>query len=169
MFKYIVGLDMSLQSPGICILNRELNFWNLYAFAQRKKTEIGFNKKIAHNAHLTLFPCIPEATIHSDAFRYKFIVDHISKIIPNDKNMFVMMEAYAFVNNCAGSNYKLHELGGVLKVELLKKNITEIHQIVNSSWKKISVGKGNCSKNETVESVKISEPFIDLMKILKAF
>ncbi len=164
-FLHIVGLDMSLTSPGIAVFGRRTQFWNLYAFAQRKR-EIGMKRNINSNARIELFGRIPSSDTASDAERYKFIVDHIIQIIPEDS--IVLIEGYAFVNRAiAGSNFKLHELGGFLKVKLLEKKITNVHSIVSSCWKKAAIGKGNATKNEVVDCVLNKDPFIDLMKLFQ--
>ncbi len=163
MSKVIVGLDMSLTSAGIAVFHQDTKIWQLYAFAQRKK-EIGMKRKLNDHCILTLFNRIPKSDIASDAERYKFIVDNIIKIIPS--NSIILIEAYAYPNKAiAGSNFKLHELGGVLKVELFKKGIELVYSIVSSSWKKLAFGKGNLNKNDVVGFVKENDPSIDLMKI----
>ncbi len=162
MSKVIVGLDMSLTSAGIAIFYQETKTWQLYAFAQRQK-EIGMKKKLNEFVSLTLFGRIPTSDCSSDAVRYQFIIEHIIKIIPS--NAIVLIEAYAYPNKAiAGSNFKLHELGGVLKVELLKKNIQFVYSIVSSSWRKLAFGKGNLNKNDVVELILKNDPFIDLMQ-----
>ncbi len=164
MALYVVGLDMSLTSPGVAVYNTQTHFWNLYAFAQRK-SELHTHININQNATLHLFDCIPESKYAADAVRYKFIVDCIVPIIPLDSA--VLLEAYAFPNRAiAGSNFKLHELGGVLKVRLLERGIRNVHSIVSSSWKKACTGSGKATKNEIVDFVLHNDPSIDLMKIL---
>ncbi len=162
--KIIVGLDMSLTSAGIAIFYQATKKWQLYAFAQRKR-EIGLTKKINTNCTLTLFNEIPSAADACDAFRYKFVIDHIIKVIP--LHSIVLIEAYAYPNKAiAGSNFKLHELGGVLKVELLKKNITDVSSIVNTSWKKLTLGNGNATKLDVVNHCQINEPNINILEVL---
>jgi Holliday junction resolvasome RuvABC endonuclease subunit len=158
--KSIVGLDMSLTSPGVAVLTG--NIWQLYGFS-KKKTKVTRSFNIRDNINLTLFPTIPKD--HSDAKRYKFIIDFLINVIPQNSDIWI--EAYAYPSrNKSGSNFKLHELGGHLKVRLEEHHSNHYQNVVASSWKKKVVGKGNATKLDVLHHVKEQEPFIDLLNIL---
>jgi Holliday junction resolvasome RuvABC endonuclease subunit len=154
-----VGLDMSLKSPAVCVFCNGI--WQLYCFSQ-KKTKVTRYIDVKPNVSIVIFPTIPKDA--SDAKRYKHIIDFLIPVIPPKSH--VSIEAYAYPSRQqAGSNFKLHELGGVLKFKLSELEL-DYTSIVASSWKKQTVGKGNATKKDVLDHVLNYEPHVDLLKIL---
>lgn len=164
----IIGLDMSLTSPGISIYNKERNHWSLYGFPQRK-SEMGLHVSNG-NVNLSLCPTmIPSAQVSSNEERY----EHIRKYIIQDIMMqykdvscdvTVLFESYAFGAKNAGSSYKLQELGGIIKHSIYTYFPTWKRIVVTpGSWKKGTVGVGNATKEQVFEYVQSKNgPCIDL-------
>ncbi len=164
--KVIVGLDMSLASPGIAVFFQQECKWELFAFAQKVR-EAGFFKQLTPNVTMRLLTAIPSAQKASNVVRYKHIVDHIMKfcLLPHDVSL-VNLEAYAFPKHeIAGHTFKLHELGGVLKLALHCANIHNVVTIPPNQWKSIVLGKGKgrATKLDVVNHVKTAFPYVDLM------
>lgn len=158
-----MGLDLSLQSPGMSLWNTEKNTWHLFGFAQ-KKSQIGFDKMLQPNVRVKLFDRIPECKKACDAARYRHIVNNFMSVIDPKEISKVQIEAYAYPSaSQAGYNFKLHELGGVIKLALYSKGITEVESVVSSSWKKQVVGVGNATKWQTIHHVR--ETVVDLMSL----
>ena len=153
----IVGIDLSLTSPAVAIYEDDV--WSLFAFAQRNKEHMFTWSNKPFQLHL--FPKIPEGTVVE---RYIYIIDDIMEIIPKHCTC-VAMEAYAFPSReQAGHNFKLHELGGYLKIQLKKKGHI-VHGVAVATWKKHIVGHGHATKKQICEFV-TNNYDLDLLKIL---
>lgn len=79
----------------------------------------------------------------------------LDRFNPNKDNTTIAVEGYAFVPaHLAGSSYKLHEITGALKCEILKRYGIFTQTISVGTWKKLSCGKGNANKVDVVAMVK---------------
>lgn len=171
-----VGIDLSLNSPAIAFYHLKKQCWFLYAFSkpcQKEKTMC--LRKIASNAYVTIFASIKHSVSREDQdkkeedlekdslfdmLRYEYIVNCIVKAFQeqlqseSDKIYIVGLEAYAYPRpEQAGYNYKLHELGGILKHRLKQTFNFKVQSIVCSSWKKKIVGHGNATKWDIYQHV----------------
>lgn len=159
----IMGLDLSLKSPGIAMHYLSTNTWRLYAFAQNNKHPCYGDNLLSPTVNVRLFPRIPDSKKASDAARYQFICEHIGSIRDLNRVKEVKMEFYAFTGrnkrekgekSKSGNNFKLQELGGACKTMLYKKGIDNITHVVSSSWKKKVVGHGFATKWQVFNHVK---------------
>jgi Holliday junction resolvasome RuvABC endonuclease subunit len=158
--KLIIGLDISVASPAVCVgeIDRTVTKWHWACFAQRNKD---FNARVPEeckNVFLTVYPRVPTSQ-SSDLTRYqhilKYIILFISKFNPTIENTKIAVEGYAFVpTHLAGSSYKLHEVTGALKCEILRTWGIFTQTIAVGTWKKLSCKKGNAKKVDVVDMVK---------------
>ncbi len=163
--EWIVGIDLSLKSPGITIFNSVTHKWLLYGFSQTQKIR---NPWISPNGDVRIYilPKIP-GTSSSDIVRYDYISKSIVSILPKHKDKTIIyLEDYAYVNSrIAGSSFKLHELGGILKYTLFNNHYSNVMIISHCKWKKVVCKSGKISKQQMVEFVQYNGPQIDLWDI----
>jgi Holliday junction resolvasome RuvABC endonuclease subunit len=166
-----VGLDLSLISPGIAILNTTTGFWSLFAFTQRVR-EHKFNYQ-GTTASITLLPAIPNFPLTTNEERYEHIRRHIVDIIldpyikETTADVVIGIECYAFGAKNSGSSYKLQELGGVLKHSLWQKAPHWRREIIPpTQWKKKTMDNGRATKADVVAYVETHGPYIPLLDVL---
>jgi hypothetical protein len=161
----VVGLDLSLTSPGVAIYDTCTKLWSLYGFAQRVREQ---QQSLA--PPICLLPPIPAGT-RSNEERYEYIrrhiVDDILSRYADEAEVLVGIEAYAFGAKGAGHSYKLQELGGVLKHSLWVRfpGWTQV-LIPPTKWKKSTTGNGRATKLEVVEYVAANGPCLPLVAML---
>jgi Holliday junction resolvasome RuvABC endonuclease subunit len=171
MPRFAVGLDISFRSPACTIHDIVENRWYLYAFAQRKR-EIDFVwQNDTGNVFLTLFPCIPKRDMSAYLHIESYLLEALSEVIPSKlraaEHTKVAIEAYAYVERSkSGYDYKLHEIGGIIKRALELQGFTDVDTIVASSWKANVIGHGSASKLDIVQFIKQHGPCIDLLRLL---
>lgn len=164
MTATVVGLDMSLTSPGIACFSAGV--WNLWCFALRKKDENLQWQSTDGTVKLKVLPMIPGPSL-PDVDRYRHIITHIQRECvphwPSDSRLY--LENYVFVKpGLAGSSYKIHELGGILKYELAKTH-PFLTTVAPSVWKKQLTGISGLSKHQTLLYVQSQLPQLDLMNL----
>ena len=159
----VVGLDLSLTSPGIAIYHN--GKWSLYGFAQRVREQ-----KQPVIPPICLFPPIPTQTSTNEE-RYEYIrrhiVDDVLSQYADEEEVLVGIESYAFGAKGAAHAYKLQELGGVVKHSLWVRfpRWTQI-LIPPTKWKKCTVGNGRATKLDVVEYVGRNGPCLPLVAML---
>ena len=158
----LIGLDLSLRSPGYATYRVEASSWNLYAHQQTKRhsrfkggVHVGRNR--AHTVRL--LPPIPVSSstpTSIDVARYIFLWDqfeeHVLKPLHDAGEVDVrcILEGYAYAKVGTGFSYKLHELGGVFKTNLHRKGIQFV-VTQPSAWKRI-LRAASASQSATRES-----------------
>jgi Holliday junction resolvasome RuvABC endonuclease subunit len=151
----VVGLDVSLNSPGFASFNTETNTWNLMCFAQLRRHEQK-DTNLGDNVNLTILPRINKND--SDVDRYKRVLDALDEFLQRKphENHIVFIEGYAFVPaSIAGNNYKLRELTGIIKYILQHKHrIDKVEIVAIGKWKKSATGSGRASKRDVINHVK---------------
>jgi hypothetical protein len=166
----LIGLDISLRSPGFAIFDQTLDTWKLFGFAQRKD-QINFRWSNADKTiSIQLLPVIPKGL--TDWATYQFIMKHIEYNVLSSVNtsshIQPIMEGYAYVRpGIAGHSYKLHELGGIVKHYFYTTYQVDTIVIPPTRWKKVCLENGNASKLDTVLSLKQYYPQIDLLNIFQ--
>ena len=158
--KLLVGLDISVTSPAVCVVEvTGTTKFHLACFAQRTKDFCAqIPKTEANNTSLTVYPSVPDSK-SPDLVRYQHIIKYIMMFLstfqPQKETTTIAVEGYAFVPaHLAGSSYKLHEITGALKYEILQRWDILTQTIAVGKWKKISCGKGNAKKQDVVAMVK---------------
>jgi hypothetical protein len=182
----VLGLDVSLCSPGGALYITNSNTWLLFCFAQTKReTQLGeeWGKKTttttttrkivaSPTASIFIFPRIQKEA--SDMERYRQITNTITswlKTVLHDHavtaTLRTVVEAYAFVpRRIAGHSYKLREITGILKFMLLKEitpmcRVT-IETVTVGQWKKALCGSGKVGKRDVLTRVQTVGPCVDL-------
>ena len=160
----LVGVDLSLTSPGVAIHDTTTDTWLLYGFAQRKR-EQGIRKHQGKTT-LCLLPRIPNSDTTNEE-RYEHIRSHVMETIllpyRAEPQVVVGIENYAFAAQ-SGHSYKLQELGGILKHSLWK-TYPGWHQeaIPPAQWKKQVIGNGRATKKDALLHVGQYGPCISLL------
>lgn len=140
----VVAIDMSLRSPGFALVSRSgpqsKMVWNFFAFGKKARQEV--------------FPCgtsvelLDEKAMASgeDLDRYQNVIQPFLRkaILPlmqdrgfQSHEIQVAVESYAFPKRAqAGSNYKLHEICGILKYQLFNEySIVNIGNVSPATWR----------------------------------
>lgn len=160
----LVGIDLSLTSPGVAIQDTNTETWSLYGFVQRIR-ERGFKRQNGKTT-IHLLPQIPSSSATNEE-RYEHIrhqiVDQILFPYRQESQVLIGIENYAFSAQ-SGYSYKLQELGGILKHSLWKSYPGwRLEAIPPAQWKKKVIGKGRASKMEAVVHVKQHGPCVSLL------
>lgn len=164
-----IGLDLSLVSPGVSVLDTDTGLWKLYGFVQRVR-EQRFSSSTCPNetTSIVLLPAIPTTTNEE---RYEHIRHHIVDIImspfSNAPDVVVGIESYAFGAKNSGSSYKLQELGGVLKHSIWRTYPKWRRDIIPpTQWKKKTLGNGRATKADVIAFVRSHGPCVPLLDLL---
>ncbi len=145
---YIVGLDLSLRSPGFAVYNLESDQWDLYGFKQNQKSVEGLSG--SDKCNLCLLPLIPSKC--EDTVVYNHILYYLKLHILDrlkDQSVLFIIEGYAFSKQ-HNAGYKLQELGGVIKSAIFNGGFQQ-RVLPPTYWKKLLTGKGNCTKLEVFQ------------------
>ena len=134
----VVGIDYSMSSPAICIhQGDEWSFSNCSFYYLTNKKKFALQKP----------PFYPE--LHDDYNTQEERFDNISnwvlKTIPDELNMSVFLEGYAF--GAKGVVFQIGENTGVLKHKLWQAYENPLQIIQPSAIKKFATGKGNANKD----------------------
>ena len=159
-----VGIDMSLTSPGIACF--WAGIWSLWCFAVRKRDENLQWRSVDGAIKLTVLPMIPGPSF-KDVDRYRHIITYIQReCVPHwPKDSRLYLENYIFTKpSLAGSSYKIHELGGILKYQLTQTH-PHLTTVAPSVWKKKLSGLSGMSKHQTLCCVQARLPQLDLMNL----
>jgi hypothetical protein len=114
----VCAFDFSLRSPGVCAYGPDIghHLFAVYAGPDREEKCEGYT---VHLLHLREPPDAP------DILRYELLIDtllpRVMALFTAPEDVDVVIESYAFVHRRAGSNYKLHEVTGILKWELKRR------------------------------------------------
>jgi hypothetical protein len=87
------------------------------------------------------YPTIPPND-EDDIARYAHIVKYVKMFLEETvpasemSSVRVSLENYTFQVKSSGSSYKLHELGGCIKMLLSEMGITKVYVVPPSKWKK---------------------------------
>lgn len=151
----ILALDFSLRSPGICVMKD--GFYHLFGFAK-----IGCK----FQGPLCDVTVLKYDDTGSDLVRYRRLIESVftTCIEPVTATPDIVLEGYAFVPGRGGSNYKIHEVTGILKWELFKRFGVEPVIWNARQWRKILFGGGG-DKLTALEHFEKKFPETDLFDI----
>ena len=151
--KTIIGIDYSLTSPAICVMNGEkLNF---YYLTNKKK----YDGKMADNI---------EGQLHDDwdnpMHRFGLISDWVFYVLYDlhEGDYEIFIEGYSYGSKGQGL-FQIAENCGILKYRL-EQDVLSYKTVVPSVVKKGATGKGNADKDMMYEAF-LKETKIDLKKI----
>jgi crossover junction endodeoxyribonuclease RuvC len=123
--KNVLGLDPSLSSTGLIVLNSVGE--KLYEISLKTKKLRGME-------------------------RLKFIKDHLLMVIKKYEIEDVCIESYAFGVRQSRSKFNLGELGGIIRLTLHEQGVQYI-DVAPPTLKKYVTGYGNADKIMMVEAV----------------
>jgi Holliday junction resolvasome RuvABC endonuclease subunit len=140
----VMGIDLSLTSPGIAVYEYTSDLWYFYGFNPWTRRCINFE-----HPYIQLFPKISKASNATNAVRFREVIDTILGIVGLWKNKYpdllVGLEGYAFGKDTAHA-FKLMELGGILKYRLFFDLDIICKILPPTCWKKHAVGDGRADK-----------------------
>lgn len=123
---HVVGLDISLTSTGVVIIDHEL----------------------AHRA-TSITSASRGSSIPERNGRALSIVDRIFRFLGDIEPVAICIEDYAFSRNDAGGRY-IAELGGILRADICdvwpNASNGATFEVAASTLKKFATDKGNCDK-----------------------
>ena len=155
--KTIIGIDYSLNSPAICIADRDFDFNNCsFHFLTSKKKHIGkFGNNITGYEHSEYTTPIQ---------RFSQISDWVYNVLRDTwhTEQLVFIEGYSFGSK-GQAVFQIAENCGILKYRLQEHGI-DYETIVPSVVKKGATGKGNADKDLMYESFS-KETNTDLKKV----
>lgn len=144
--SYILGLDLSLRSPGICIRDESTQETHWTLFAQRKHQTPG--KYTWGNHSLFLHPLLP-------ADKYQCIhtivntLDHVVQMY-HPREAYIEGYAYGITGSGQSSSQStLCELGGCVRLLLHKAGVPFV-EYAPQSIKRLFAGKGGATKEDMV-------------------
>ena len=162
-----VGLDMSLTSPGITILDKKSKTVSLLFIPQRVSERMLTFETDYAGYHYTIRPVSGEMAprTSSQDTRIYYIVQSISKeLAALPRPISVIIEGYAFGMR-SSSHSILHELGGALKCKLFQMGIPYT-TTAPTSVKKMFANDGRASKRVMYEKF-LSVTHIDLFCVFR--
>ena len=152
--KTIIGIDYSLTSPAICVMNGDkLNF---YYLTSKKK----YDGKMADNI---------EGQLHDDwdnpMHRFGLISDWVFYVLYDlhEGDYEIFIEGYSFGSK-GQAVFQIAENCGILKYKLQMSPSMLYETIVPSVVKKYASGKGNADKQLMYDSF-TKHTGVDLMKM----
>jgi len=155
MKKYFVGIDYSMSSPGVCILNEDDSIHSLFFFSHKIKMD---------GMHGDLLEGIPYPLYGNDIERFVKLGELVvNRIIALGGEVSIGIEGYAF--GASGSRvFQIAENCGILKHMLYQQGFT-FDVVPPTVVKKLATGKGNSSK-EPVYNAFVEQTGIKLNEVL---
>ena len=151
----IIGIDLSLTSPAICLHEgSEFKFENCEFFFLASSEKYLYVHKKLHGE------TFPEYGVQSE--RYNNIATWAVDIAKSRNIQQAYIEDYSY--GSVGRVFAIAENGGVLKFLLWKNNIT-YGTIPPTVIKKFATGKGNADK-EKMQTAFVEETGFDVKKVL---
>lgn len=168
----IVGIDMSLSNPGLCILDPFLRTIHLWCFRNRVKDSNGMMMVRCPESvfcgwlfQVTIIEEWPESKGFSlpRFARYEARVQALMAILRQHRSKTIVgIEHYAFSVTATRGDSTLKELGGILRRELCYAGYP-IVEIVPSQVKRIFCDKGDAKKKDMYKA------YSDLYKLPDLF
>lgn len=177
--QWVVGLDMSLTNPGLCLLNPHLRVIHLFAFRNRKKEtnsqtwvncpESVFHRWLVRTTVIEEWPH-PEVTFPFSLprlARYETRIQSLLGLIGDNRHgaTVVGLEHYAFAAGPTRGDSTLKELGGILRRQLCHLGHRVI-EIVPSQVKRIFCQKGDAKKKDMYRAYRELYRLPDLLPLM---
>ena len=157
----ILGLDLSLSSPGISVIDKSTGIIHTYFYPQRKR-ELNFVFKSELFNIIALCPFDSNLCLYQ---KYHRICQDIIDVISGHQVEFVMLEGYSFGSTNSSSMSKLYELGGIVRYHISVLGIP-FEDIAPTSLKKQFTGSGKAQKEDMYQTF-ISKNLPNLKRIFK--
>ena len=155
--KHLVGIDMSISSPGIGIYNLETKKRMIYTFSSKTTKEMTIETE---DIKLIVLRQPNWKKENIDGFeKYCLIAENVHQFIKNtinDDHALVYFEGYSFASK--GLTFNIGEITGLMKY-LVRNSNWSFDIIPPSDWKKIIIGKGNVNKEMIYEKMQNHHSF----------
>jgi Holliday junction resolvasome RuvABC endonuclease subunit len=142
----VLGLDLSLRSPGIALYDTLTQEWKLRCFANLKREE----QLVIEEKQLQVWNRMDTG---SDVERYSMILVKITDFLKGVDVTDIVIEGYAF-SKASAHSVKLHELCGIIKHWL---HVTYPRATLTiyppTMWRKRLHHNGHASKEDAVHYV----------------
>lgn len=139
----LCGIDYSMTSPAICILNTETKEVKFFSLTGQKKA---LKNNTASNIFLTEYPIWS-----TDTNRYDQISNWAMQFIEQETPSLIAIEGYS-MGSRAGLICNLAENCGLLKYKIEKSGRSFV-TFAPTEIKKHYVGKGNAKKEDVIAKV----------------
>ncbi len=181
-WSVLVALDFSLRSPGVCVCRRsaqgELEY-EVYGFYRGREISKEFteNRLAVQLLRLSEPEDDPAAgLVVSNLRRYQELVERVvSRCFQpllagpgavDPSRVRVVIESYAFMGRSqSGANYKLHEVTGILKYQLFRLDIRDIHELAAPAWRRAVFGTCSAGKAEALARFSADFPACPLLQL----
>lgn len=180
--RTIIGIDMSLSNPGLCVMDPTLRTIHLYCFRNRKKETVAtsyLDQPGSPFHHWLVEVTILEDPVNHEngkrrfdfsLFRFERYENRIQALMAvigdnRKKNKLVGIEGYSFKSKATQAETALKELGGCLRRSLCHFQ-HEIMELPPSTVKKIFSGVGKSDKNEMYRCYRETYRLPDLFKCM---
>jgi len=144
-----VGIDLSLRSPGLCVIHNDQI--NLYYWPQRKRYKSSLVSSLGSGVvTVRRFDMLPEERYARMARIAKDILSVLQQQQQQQRQIEIIIEGYAFGHfGNSASTSKLAEMCGHLKTQLRAAGYTW-SEVYPTSAKKSFCRDGNASKSDMV-------------------
>jgi len=156
MHDYIVSIDPSITSTGICIYDVKQNKYFIYSYTNKLKVKEGNIKFSVDNYDVFIEKQIKGSKFNCNFNRYIHVAEHIYEFVKEiiNDNVFFFIEGYAFA--AKGKSFSIGEFGALLKRPFYNDGIT-MPEIAPSEWKLSIIGRGGAKKNEIYDKLSDTE------------
>lgn len=173
----VVALDFSLRSPGVSVqtfLPGQPSKWIFTGFSATPvsvnpsdRLQIQILRTSKSKPSKNVEKNSTDSKTLEDLQRYKDIVDPICEQVfeplmqsVDKKNVHVFVESYAFpARSTSGSNYKLHEVCGIMKYQLFNKfGINSLQTISPHTWRSRTILRKNGKPAPRITGKKRQKP-----------
>lgn len=154
----VCGIDLSLASPSVAVLDPVQKVLHSYVIRQRKG-DLAHNQVRITEGPMTgwLFrlTCLPEPTVAENTAMYRFarfmpILDMIMNAVGNAPTVAIESYAHAVGRFQSSSQSVLIELGAVVRWSLFRQ-VKRLVEVPPSQAKRVFTGLGKSTKEEMVE------------------
>jgi Holliday junction resolvasome RuvABC endonuclease subunit len=155
-----VGIDLSVSSPGVCLIN-ELNEIYMYYVSSKKKHENIISNR--GNIRIRMMTSVFKKEWDNRINRWEEISSAVVELIDSSggDEFKIGIEDYSYGSVGSGTT-KLAELKGIVLYKLRKYDVREISPSVN---KKFFTGSGNATKKHMYKQFVSMHPEINLFDI----
>lgn len=144
----LTGIDLSLRSPGVCIINKtdkHVHFWTIkQRVSDHKHISTTVTDGLYDTYQLTITQCEMPGTLTNVIQRATYVAEAIRDQLIKHGVTKVKLEGYAYSKFTRGAS-AIKELTGILKYLLGKAEIT-IDIVSPTQLKRKFTGKGNVKK-----------------------
>lgn len=161
--RYVIGLDISLTSPGVCVHDSNVNEYTFYFSKQRKRdpvyvewsglyegkqTHLKFVQMQRYDAKdakssrsRSSDQKLPRWSVYN--WKSNILCDVVRKYPPADTDLYI--EGYSYCSQGGSAPTKLYEFGGVLRTKLHECGYSLV-EVAPTRIKSLFTGSGKSKK-----------------------